>query len=93
MTKKKIADQKFALIENETVEYNLKLAFKYVKLSKKNKKELIWKTLKTVDLTSKYKEKVYKLSGGEQQRIVIARVILKPSKIVLTDEPTGSLGR
>ena len=83
--------QNFALIENETVEYNLNLALKYVKLSKNNKKELILKTLKTVDLTSKFKEKVYKLSGGEQQRIAIARVILKPSKIVLADEPTGSL--
>ena len=83
--------QNFALIENETVEYNLNLALKYVKLSRKNKKELILQTLETVGLTSKFKEKVYKLSGGEQQRIAIARVILKPSKIILADEPTGSL--
>lgn len=33
----------------------------------------------------------YKLSGGEQQRIAIARSILKPCKIILADEPTGSL--
>lgn len=83
--------QNFALIENETVEYNLNIALKYVKLSTKRKKELIWQTLKTVNLTSKFKEKVFKLSGGEQQRIAIARVILKPSKIILADEPTGSL--
>ncbi len=83
--------QNFALIENETVEYNLSLALKYVKLSTKHKKSLILETLKTVGLPSKLKEKVYKLSGGEQQRIAIARVILKPSKIILADEPTGSL--
>ena len=37
------------------------------------------------------KRKVFELSGGEQQRVAIARIILKPSKIVLADEPTGSL--
>ncbi|MDU6878867.1 ATP-binding cassette domain-containing protein [Clostridium tepidum] len=35
--------------------------------------------------------KIYELSGGEQQRVAIARLILKPSKIILADEPTGSL--
>jgi ABC-type lipoprotein export system ATPase subunit len=36
-------------------------------------------------------QKVYKLSGGEQQRVAIARLMLKPCDLVLADEPTGSL--
>lgn len=37
------------------------------------------------------KSKIFELSGGEQQRVAIARIMLKPCKIVLADEPTGSL--
>ena len=36
-------------------------------------------------------EKVNTLSGGEQQRVALARTILKPGDIILADEPTGSL--
>lgn len=36
-------------------------------------------------------QKVSELSGGEQQRIAVARAILKPSQLILADEPTGSL--
>lgn len=36
-------------------------------------------------------QKVHELSGGEQQRLAIARILLKPCDIILADEPTGSL--
>ena len=83
--------QNFALVDEETVEYNLKLGCKYVKGSKKEKELSISETLKHVGLNGYEKRKIYELSGGEQQRVAMARIMLKPSKIILADEPTGSL--
>ena len=49
--------------------------------------------LEKVGLLSKINTKVYSLSGGEQQRVALARVLMKRCSIVLCDEPTGSLDR
>lgn len=83
--------QNFALIEEETVRYNLMLALKYVKVSKKKKLVQINEVLTKLELSHVLNQKVAELSGGEQQRIALARVILKPSELILADEPTGSL--
>lgn len=83
--------QNFALIDNETVKYNLLLALKYVNCDKKEKIQKIKIVLEQLGLEEKLDSKVSELSGGEQQRIAVARVILKPSCLVLADEPTGSL--
>lgn len=83
--------QNFALVDEETVFYNLKLALKYTRKSNKEKKYAIREALNQVGLEGYENKKIYKLSGGEQQRIAIARSILKPCKIILADEPTGSL--
>lgn len=83
--------QNFALVDEETVEYNLKLACKYVKANRHEKEFSISEALKHVGLKGYEKRKIYELSGGEQQRVAIARIMLKPSKIILADEPTGSL--
>mgnify|MGYP000907223017 FL=1 len=81
--------QNFALVEKMTVEDNMKLAVKYNKA--KNKKELIQNALDKMGVGDKLKFKVYELSGGEQQRVAIARNMVKPFDIMLADEPTGSL--
>lgn len=83
--------QNFALIESETVEYNLLMALHYSGLSKRQKREMIKDILSKVHLEDALKQTVAELSGGEQQRIAVARAILKPSCLVLADEPTGSL--
>jgi putative ABC transport system ATP-binding protein len=83
--------QNFALVDEDTVNYNLNLSLKYIKISKKEKDQRIKKSLIDVGLDGYEKRKIYELSGGEQQRVSISRAMLKPSKIVLADEPTGSL--
>lgn len=83
--------QNFALIDTETVEYNLLLALKYFPCSKSEKLEKIQQILTKVGLAGVAEQKVAELSGGEQQRVAVARAILKPSCLVLADEPTGSL--
>ena len=46
-----------------------------------------------VGLSDKTEQKIYQLSGGEQQRVALARVMIKKCDIVLADEPTGSLDK
>ena len=83
--------QSFALISNETVEKNLLIAMNYVKSSKKEKEKRINEVLKKLGILGLKKMQCNTLSGGEQQRVALARCILKPGDIVLADEPTGSL--
>lgn len=83
--------QNYALIDYESIKDNLMLALEYVKMNKTEKKDLIKKTLKKVGIEKDINEKIYSLSGGEQQRVSLARTLLKPSKLILADEPTGNL--
>ncbi len=83
--------QNYALIENESVLKNLLLALEYEKLKKDEKIKKIQNALKMVGLSGYEKKIIYTLSGGEQQRIALARVMLKRGNIILADEPTGNL--
>lgn len=80
--------QNFALVDNKTVEDNLKLVKNDCRSGVS-----IEEALEMVGLSDKAKQKVYSLSGGEQQRAALARLIVKKCDCVLADEPTGSLDR
>ena len=81
--------QNFGLIENETVASNLAIALEY----KKNKKKIedIRDALAYVNLEGFVNKKIFELSGGEQQRVALARVLLKECSYIFADEPTGNL--
>lgn len=83
--------QNYGLVDDETVFWNLKLALEYKKYSKNEKVSKINNLLESFNLLNLKNKKVYQLSGGEQQRIAIIRLILQDSSLILADEPTASL--
>ena len=84
--------QNFGLIDTETVKQNLELGLVNQKLTKGQKSKRMQSALKQVGLEKMpFNQKVYTLSGGEQQRIALARILLKTPKVIFADEPTGSL--
>ncbi|WP_239741024.1 ATP-binding cassette domain-containing protein [Mammaliicoccus sp. M-M45] len=80
--------QNYGLLENETILKNLTLPLNVSKKDTSRIEEVIQRVgLSNLDL----KSKVYTCSGGEQQRIAIARAILKEPTVIIADEPTGNL--
>lgn len=85
--------QNYALEDEETVEANMDVAFINQKLKKEEKKAKIQEALHEVGLDGYEKKKIYECSGGEQQRISLARLLIKPCELILADEPTGNLDK
>ena len=82
--------QNYALLEDKTAFDNLKIALTYRNVLSKEK--AIEDATKQLGLTDDIvQKKVYQLSGGEQQRLALARLILKDPKYIFADEPTGNL--
>lgn len=85
--------QSFALISDKTAFQNALLALHHAPLTKANKISQIENIFNRLGLTDVSEDKVSTLSGGEQQRLALARCILKPGDLILADEPTGALDK
>lgn len=84
--------QNFGLIDNKTVSENLDLGLIGHKLDKQKKRETKEEVLDRVGLSYiQLDQKVYELSGGEAQRVALAKIILKDPPLILADELTAAL--
>lgn len=84
--------QNFGLLESQTISDNLDLGLIGQKLEPNAKKQKKLNALKQVNLEYlKLDQKIYSISGGEAQRVALAKVILKDPPLILADEPTAAL--
>ncbi len=84
--------QQFNLIKSWNVYQNLDYSLRALDWKDKNKRLLrIKEVLADIGLSHKIKSNIFELSGGEQQRVAIARALLNYPRLIVADEPTGSL--
>ncbi len=89
-----IVFQSYNLLPHLTALENILLSMDISGMKGKNKKEMALKLMKDVGLDESFQNRrVLKLSGGEQQRIAIARSLSYNPQIILADEPTGNLDK
>ncbi|WP_027400521.1 ABC transporter ATP-binding protein [Anaerovorax odorimutans] len=86
-----IITQNYNLLEDRNVYHNIAIAIQDLHISKSEIKRRVKNSLDMVGLFRFEKKYPDELSGGEAQRVAIARAIIKESKLLLADEPTGAL--
>lgn len=83
--------QNYGLLENETVAFNVSMSNRAKTMSKDGLTLCIKNALTDVNLPDISQTKTHTLSGGEQQRVAIAKAMIKEADVILADEPTASI--
>lgn len=83
--------QDFKLLEDKNVYENIAFAQEVIGANTFKIKKRVMRLLNIVDLRNKADKMPYELSGGEKQKVAIARALINKPKILLADEPTGNL--
>lgn len=83
--------QDFRLLENRTVYDNVAFAMQVIGAPGRDVRRRVPEALEMVGLAGKAKMKPLELSGGEQQRVCLARAIVNQPSLIIADEPTGNL--
>ena len=83
--------QDFLLLENKTVHENIAFALEVIGYSDARVRPLVTQATELVGLSGKEDRMPHELSGGEQQRVSIARAFVNRPQILMADEPTGNL--
>ncbi|HPF04277.1 MAG: ABC transporter ATP-binding protein [Bacteroidales bacterium] len=83
--------QSFNLIDELNVYENVELPLIYLKMSARERKEMVEKVLERMKISHRKKHFPQQLSGGQQQRVAIGRAVVANPKLILADEPTGNL--
>jgi cell division transport system ATP-binding protein len=85
--------QDFMLLNNRTVFDNIRMALDIYYFKKSDTRERIWNLLKRLGIFELRDSLVKSLSGGEKQRVAVARAMVNDPQIILADEPTGNLDK
>ena len=83
--------QSFHLVPYLTVVENVMLPLATIKIGRKNKRAMAYQALKNVGLEGKASRLPGQISGGEKERVAIARAIVNDPPVLMADEPTGNL--
>ena len=83
--------QDFKLLPKKTVFENVAFALEVAGVGSSRIRQVVPQVLNIVGLSAKQERYPHQLSGGEQQRVVIARSLVHRPKVIIADEPTGNL--
>lgn len=83
--------QNYGLVDNWSVARNIRVGQAYSEVARGERRASLARAVDRVGLTGRLSDPIHSLSGGEQQRVALARLIVKNPRIILADEPTAAL--